>query len=252
MKFFENINNLMDKCLFPNHIKCILCDEELAFDSRPSICEKCLSNLPFSTGKVCQKCGEQLSSMSDYCLSCKTNMDRNFTKAFAPFIYKDDIVKLIHDLKYNNKRYLGKHLSYFLVDEYSKHNFSVDIVVPIPLNKNRLAERGFNQSELLSECFKTQLNLPVDTTNLIRVADTPTQTNLSKKERMTNLKNAFLVADKSVFKNKKILLIDDVFTTGATMEEASGVLLKAGAKEIYCISLAHVKNPLSTESKTEI
>lgn len=236
--------------LFPKDIKCIACDKELSHENRYCLCEECLNSLPRSASHICQKCGESLDSLADYCLSCKDHIERYFTFARAPLIYDGIVVKLIHDLKYHNKQFLGEYLSRIIVDEFIKHNFDVDVVVPIPLNPIREKQRGYNQALLLSVCFEKELGLLLDTENFIRVANTPTQTELTKDERKHNLENAFKVTDKQYYKNKRVLLIDDVYTTGATMEEASKTLLKSGAKEVYCMSLAHTM-PLYLRNQKE-
>lgn len=238
--------SLLDRILeviYPSRVSCIVCDGELDHDTVGCICDECDKSLPKTYSHICEKCGESLDSLANFCLNCKKSIKRYFKVARAPFMYDGQIIKLIHNLKYNNCQYLGSYLSEILVDEYKKNNFDVDIVMPIPLNPKRLKQRGYNQAFLLCHKFETDLKLPVDTTSLIRKVDTPTQTALSKEERKHNLEGAFQVVDKKVIKGKKILLIDDVYTTGATLEEASKTLLKAGAKEIYCLTVAHTLPP---------
>lgn len=238
--------SLLDRILeviFPSRVSCIVCDDDLFHDSVGCICDKCNQTLPKTYSHICEKCGESLDSLANFCLTCKKSIKRYFKVARAPFMYDGEIVKLIHNLKYNDCKYLGSYLSEILVEEYKKNNFDVDIVIPIPLNPKRLKERGYNQAFLLCRKFETDLKLPIDTTSLIRKVDTPTQTKLTKQERKQNLENAFQVVDKSAIKGKRILLIDDVYTTGATLEEASKTLLKAGAKEIYCLTVAHTLPP---------
>lgn len=246
----------MNKCLktiinavFPANIKCIFCNEELNSFNKFCTCNKCLNNLPFNNDKICEYCGEHISSEANYCLSCKKSVKRHFTMARSSFDFREQIVDIIHCLKYDNGKYLAPYLSEFLIDEFKKQNWIVDVVIPIPLNEARIKQRGYNQSEIISKKFETDLNIPLNTTCLQRKINTPTQTNLSKKERLINLKDAFEVTDKEAVKNKNILLIDDVFTTGATMEEASKILLKSKANKVYCLTLAHVINPLSVEKE---
>ena len=235
--------------LFPKDIKCICCEAELQKSSRFCMCENCLNNLPFIGEHFCKKCGEKLSSLSNVCLSCKDHSERYFTFNRSVFCYEGVIKKLIFDLKYNNAKWLGEYLGRFLVDEYLKMGIKADYIIPIPLNKNRLKQRGYNQSEVISKPFETELGIKLETQNFIRTIDTPTQTNLTKKERETNLLGAFEVLNKDIFKNKTILLVDDVFTTGSTMEEASKTLLKAKAKAVYTLTLAHTQRPIITEGK---
>lgn len=239
-KFLNEAKQLITENLFVKDIKCIFCGKELNKTSKYGSCDECLLTLPFNNKKVCKICGEKITSLADYCLNCKDNHYRYFTQARAPFLYEAPITTVIQNLKYFNGKYLAPNLSSFLVDEFVLSGWKVDLVIPIPLNKNRLKQRGFNQAELLCCKFKDVLNLNVDTTSFERVVDTPTQTQLTKKQREKNLKNAFKVTNKNTIKNKSILLIDDVFTTGSTMEEASKILLNGGAKQVYALTLAHV------------
>ena len=127
------------------------------------------------------------------------------------------------------------------MDEFIKTDWQIDAVVPVPLYIKREKKRGFNQATLLSSQFESVLNIPVISNNLVRLKNTPTQTKLTKIERKNNLDKAFKVLDKKEFKGKNVLLIDDVFTTGATTDECSKVLKSVGVKNIYVLTLAHVK-----------
>lgn len=116
----------------------------------------------------------------------------------------------------------------------------VDLVLPVPLHKKRLRHRGFNQSALLARHVAKRISIPLITDCLVRVKDTVPQVGLHAKERKKNIKNAFEVRNKCI-EAKRLMLIDDVFTTGATVRECSKVLKKAGAKDIYVVTLAHGK-----------
>lgn len=238
-KILSTIWNNFTEALFPSGIACIICNTDLKHENKYSICDKCLKALPYNNGKVCLKCGEQIESLADYCLNCKSDQQRYFTVARAPLLYDGEVKALIHGLKYNHKKYIGEYMGEFLVDEYIKNNFKADIIVPIPLNKNRFKQREYNQAEVICHALTEKLNLSLNLDNFIRTIDTPTQTELSKQERKQNLSSVFKVLDKSVFKDKIILLVDDVYTTGATMEEASHTLLDAGAKSVIALSVAH-------------
>lgn len=246
-QMLRKIKDAIIKMFFPPDNKCMICGKELFKDTKHCLCDNCFSNLPFKDSCVCIKCGDSITGEGNYCLSCKNNANKPYNKAFAPFKFKDSIVKIIHDLKYNNQKWIAPFISEFLVDEVLQQNVSVDVIIPIPLNIKRYNERGFNQSEIICEKLVTKLNMKVDVTSLVRSKYTKTQTNLTRAERSENLKDAFTVQNKEAIKGKSILLVDDVFTTGATMEEACKVLRKAGAKNIYCLTIAHVEKPKQTE-----
>jgi|AntRauTorckE6833_2_1112554.scaffolds.fasta_scaffold25670_2 ComF family protein len=238
LKSFKN-------ALFVKGIKCINCNSELNTKNKYCICSKCLKQLPYNNGHTCYKCGDKITGSGSYCLNCK-DTQKEYEQARSPFLYSGIIQKLIYKLKYSKGKYLANYLSLFLVDEFIKHNWQVDLVVPVPLYKKREKLRGFNQAHLLSSEFEKSLNIKISKNELIRVKNTPTQTKLSKNERKNNLQKAFKVVNKNAFKNKNVLLIDDIFTTGATVDECSTALKKAGAKNIYVLTLAHVNKSLST------
>lgn len=114
------------------------------------------------------------------------------------------------------------------------------LVVPIPLHRTRLRERGFNQSLLLAKEIGTVWGIPIDYINLQRIRPTEPQINLKGKERIRNVKGAFAVKGEKAFKGKRVLLIDDVYTTGATVSECSKVLKKARAERVDVLTLARV------------
>lgn len=146
----------------------------------------------------------------------------------------------IHRFKYNAEAHLASPLGGLLTsfirnlmpypEEY--------VTVPVPLHKNRLAGRGFNQSLLLARVISSGLETALDYRSLVRKRDTKSQTGLARKDRKRNVTNAFLVISKPVFKGKKVLLVDDVLTTGYTLNECAKTLKKSGALEVICFALA--------------
>ena len=114
----------------------------------------------------------------------------------------------------------------------------IDLLIPVPLHPRRLRERGFNQSLLLARHLSRRLGLPCEAEVLVKVKDTPSQTSLSPAERQRAVRGAFEVMKGERIREKRVLLVDDVFTTGATVNEASRVLLRAGAEEVLVITLA--------------
>ena len=234
----KDLSSFLDKTLFLKNIKCLFCDNELDKDSRYCTCDKCFAKLPFLTGKVCKYCGEPIDSMADYCMRCKTHIDRDFDIARAVFLYQGDIAKAIKNLKYFEKKYYSEYLSAFLFDLYIREGFECDVVIPAPMSPKSLKTRGFNQVELLCESFK-KAGLNVNNNCIAKVTETENQANLGFKERQSNLAGAFKVTDKHAIENKRILLVDDIFTTGATCSEISQTLKKAGAAYVCVVTLCH-------------
>jgi len=166
-----------------------------------------------------------------------------FATDFENFIVK----KLIHNFKYKPfARELAKTLAFLIIIHFKNLEKSPEflnkkeefVLIPIPLHKRRLRWRGFNQAKEIAKELSVFLKIPVLDDILIKEKETHPQVNLSEKERKENIKGAFIVKNEEKIKRKKVLLVDDVFTTGATMEEATKVLKKSGAKEIWGIVVA--------------
>lgn len=167
---------------------------------------------------------------------------KNLDKVITLFSYDNEVIKkLIHGLKYRFMEDLALPLGALLSKELKKMEGQIgkpDFIAPIPLHKKRLLERGFNQAELLalkiSECF----GWPVEKNVIMRSRLTASQVDLDEAGRKENMKDAFSVTDLAKVLNQKIILIDDVFTTGATMEECARVLKNVGAREVLGLALA--------------
>ncbi|MFH2068312.1 MAG: ComF family protein [Candidatus Omnitrophota bacterium] len=159
---------------------------------------------------------------------------------FSAVRYREPIVTAIHRFKYRGEVFLAPHLAEFLIELCRRHklNERIDCVVPVPLHPTRFRERYFNQSELLGQEIAASFSLPVLNRFLIRFRNTPSQTGLSGKERMANVSDAFQVRKPLTFKGRRCLLVDDVLTTGATLNACRSRLLSAGAEEVYGLTLA--------------
>ncbi|TET06759.1 MAG: ComF family protein, partial [Candidatus Atribacteria bacterium] len=147
----------------------------------------------------------------------------------------------IHLFKYYGEKKLAKPLGKLMVDYLLKNDEfkkKVDLIIPVPLHKNDLKKRGFNQSVLLGKVIGDYFSVPVGEKVLIKKKSTPFQVNLSKKEREKNILRSFSVEKPEEIKGKNILILDDVFTTGSTVEECAKGLKEARAKNIYVLTLA--------------
>ncbi|MCL2621613.1 MAG: ComF family protein [Firmicutes bacterium] len=225
--------------LFPDNLTCIFCGDELNGNATDGVCDECFKELPFNNGKVCVKCGVQLKSDANICMHCK-NTYFTFLQARSSFVYEGKIAHLVKTYKYDNKMYLSKVVAPFMVNTYLINKFDADVIIPVPLYKWRKFHRGFNQSELLANQIGKTLNIPVVVNNLVRVRKTKTQTKLTSKEREVNLTNAFRVLNAKELKGKKVLLVDDVFTTGSTVEFCARELQKADVNKTLVLCLASV------------
>lgn len=226
--------------IFPRNIKCIFCGDELNGTEANSTCNQCLHTLPYIKN-ACPRCGGEISEEnSGVCIDCKIN-NYHFKNAFAVFNYTDNVLNTIHKFKYSGKKYLAKPLAEILAQYINSKNVLPDIVTFVPIHESKLKQRKFNQSELIAKEFCSLTGYSC--LNLCsKVVSTTSQTNLSFSERKENVKDSFKLNKeyKPVIKNKTILIIDDIFTTGATTNEVCKTLLLNGAKECYVLTLAHV------------
>jgi len=240
-KALNMFNNLLDE-LYPENLSCFCCDEEL--NANTYLCKNCLDDLK-PIKYFCKRCGEKVNSFDNFCLICKTKQ-YNFDKCIACFEYDGVAKKLIYKLKYGGAKYVSKAFSKNLLEKFLEAKFeNIDLLTCAPLNKTRLKQRGYNQAEVLAKDFaleanKNNINFDCDFNLITRIKNTPTQTHLTRKERSENLKEAFKInCDKNFLKGKNILVVDDIFTTGATMDEIAKVLKKSGAKAVFGLTVCH-------------
>ena len=199
-------------------------------------CKKCQTDVRWLEEPVCQCCGEPIPR-SGLCLRCE-RQPLSLDQLRAALIFTGTIPKVIHQFKYNNVFGLAEPLSQIMIQRWEKWARPVDIIVPIPLHFQRLRERGYNQSSLLAKPLAHYLNISVDENSLVRIRQTKVQATLNAEERKRNVEQTFRVqADVC---GLRVLLIDDVCTTGATLNAASTALLEAGAKAVsaYCLARA--------------
>lgn len=225
---------------------CLACEKPLGPSPELLFCPECQEQLLFIQSPLCPCCGRiylKAASGDHHCGACLST-PRHFTRARALFLYEEPLKEVIHRFKYQGKTVclptfarLAKTMPHLaeMVD-----GLSPDWIVPVPLHPTRLRERGFNQALLLAHAFFPK-NQRITTDLLIRSRPTEPQTSFNGSARRTNLKNAFAVVKPQRLTGKKILLIDDVFTTGTTVNECARVLKKAGAAEVVVLTLARVK-----------
>ncbi len=240
MDKISKLRAFLSNIFFPKHTGCIFCDNDCDIVSDYDICSNCLNELPVNYENICKKCGKPLKEESS-CKLCK-HTKHYFKLARAPFKYEGKIKEALLSLKFNNGRYVASSLAYFLFLEYSNLEIEADLVIPLPISEQRMKERGYNQSTLLAQSFCKLTNLPLIDNCLVRVKNTEKQSNLPLEKRKDNVKNAFKVSSRKSVKDKIIVLIDDIFTTGATVNSACKTLLQAGAKQVYILVVAHSNN----------
>ena len=202
------------------------------------ICDDCLAQMPAVVEPLCGRCGRSLLYAASVCGSCLQPSFR-LQQVRAPLVYHDPAARIIHKMKYDGLFALAKPLARIMALKWPDWDHDPEMIVPIPLHKRRQRRRGFNQSTLLALHLGQQLNIAVDAQAMKRVKHTNPQIGLNPIERLENVRGAFL-ADSQRTRNKQILLVDDVYTTGATMSAAADALLASGAATVsaYCLARA--------------
>lgn len=221
--------------LYP--LRCPVC-HDIAVPRGQRVCKACRKQLKPAAGPRCFRCSRPLDkSEQEYCRNCR-NKSYHYDRGIGIFTYGTVLQKSLIKLKYENRQEYGTFYGEFAASYAREQIFDwkIEVLMPIPLHWKRMEKRGYNQAEIIARAAGKKLNLPVDTTVLKRVINTKPQKELSEKERKENLKNAFEVRGK--MKYKKILLIDDIYTTGSTINAAAGILKKAGAENIYFLTIA--------------
>lgn len=221
----------VDKFLFPP--LCLACGGRMQ-SAAQVLCEECQERLVPILEKYCLKCGTPLQGY--HCEAC-SHMDFIFDFARSAFVYQFPAQELVHSLKYDSLLSPAAFFSKALLDIPASNRFGAgfDCVCAVPLHRVRKRERGFNQAELLARKLASLLDLPF-VQPIYRCVYTRSQTNLSRQARLQNLAGAFALRRKSDVANKRVILVDDVFTTGSTVNEASRCLKAAGATKIAVLT----------------
>ena len=194
-------------------------------------------------GPVCPSCGRPFGSPEALarsphheCLSCRKEPPY-YDQALAAGLFEGPLREAVHVYKYRPLQALGTPLAAWMADQV-RMTVPLDVAMPVPLHRMRLRRRGFNQALLLARGISRRFSVPLSYDNLLRTRHTRPQVELSGKERVENVRGAFAVSRPGEVLDRKVLLIDDVFTTGATMNECARVLKEAGAASVTVLTLA--------------
>jgi len=200
------------------------------------LCSDCKNKIHFVSGKVCSICGASINHYAALCTACKSQKPViDGVRSLA--LYGGVIRECIHSLKYENNRAFGKYFAELLHPIIIREAWSIDAVIPVPLSKERLRERGYNQAAAVAHPLGVFLDVPYQPFGLEQVRDTRSQVGLSAEERRMNVVNAFK-ANMALVSEKNILLVDDVMTTGATIESCAKALKDANSGKVFCATIA--------------
>jgi len=218
------------------------------------VCSQCRKTIQFNRPPFCLCCSRHLgtSCVHPRCSNCR-RFKPAYDLAWGACLYTDSLKTLIHLYKYHQKTYLRRLFVNLMTEFINKYSFDVgqfDCLVPIPLHPTRYRERGFNQAELLAKGLAQFYNIDIYS-NLIRSKNTQHQALLSKKDRWTNTCEAFTIKLPLKIRDKSVLLIDDLLTSGATASAASAALRRIGVKRIGVLTLAITTSSIDSSEKIE-
>jgi len=201
------------------------------------LCDGCAEQIPFADRPVCPRCGDAWDGPG-LCPRCCTSPLR-VAPITSVFLFQDGIRDAVHALKYRGGVQVVDPLSRRMAEAWYCWGLSSDLLVPVPLFSDREALRGYNQSILLARALSARVEVPVDETILYRTRATASQTHLGRQERWDNVRDAFACADARDLTGLRITLLDDVATTGATLDACAVALIAQGARAVSALTLAH-------------
>jgi len=204
------------------------------------LCDECLETIPFIKPPTGQRCGTPIGR-TGLCAACQRNTS-HLTGIRSVAAHAPPLLQAVHALKYEGLRALAEPLGHLLADHWQHGPLPVDVIAPVPLHDVRRRQRGYNQSVLLARAFGRRVRFPLHEDLLIRDRNTRSQVGLSREERWANVWGAFRCRSGDA-KGKRVLLLDDVMTTGATLEACAYTLLEAGAGEVWALTLTRAITP---------
>jgi ComF family protein len=226
----HNLLRAVSEIIYPVH--CGGCDKK-----GDILCRKCIDSLrTIEDDSTCPVCGRWLGKKV-LCGECIQNK-RGFREGYYGFYFENRLRDAIHAFKFHGRKDVGKYLVRLIDEKIISFSESFDCIIPMPVTERRLKERGFNQSFIIGEEISKITGKPLYHSILCKTRDTMDQYSLHRDERKKNIRGAFTAKNRHEIKAKRVLLVDDLFTTGYTAKEAAGVLSKAGAEHTLFFALA--------------
>lgn len=234
----NHMNKIVTKSLdllFPP--ACPLCGNILGANEK-YVCAECGSKISYIVPPVCLRCGKEIEDEDiEYCSDCSEH-SRSYIRGFPAINYEEPVKSGVAAFKYHNRRDGAAYFAYEIAKRQGKAILDVapDVLVPVPVHRTKKLKRGYNQAELLANELGKRLCIPVDRKILCRSSNTMPQKKLDPEARERNLKQAFVATDRNV-KYNSVMLVDDIYTTGATIEACSAALHSKGIKNVYYTSI---------------
>lgn len=215
---------------------CPICNK-IAAGNNAGICPECEGRLPYVGDSYCMKCGKPVDEDEEYCSDCLT-CTHEYDEGRAALVYDELTSKSLYRFKYNHKKEYAKVYGRIMTERLGEKikSWDVDVIVPVPVHKSKMKKRGYNQAKLIADEVSKRLDIPVCHRLVTRNTATTVQKELGAKARQNNLKKAFNVTRNDV-KYRTVLIVDDIYTTGATVDAMARCLKGVGIQNVYFVSL---------------
>ncbi len=236
----KTINKLLET-IYPTYIYCFACGSIIDSSREYGLCDNCIEKFSWASGRTCKKCGKVLGEKdrAELCHDCMRR-EHEFDRAFTCTKYGLYERRLIAKFKNEQKSYFAEALGRMLYDRIVIENLHISGIIPIPMYKEKFKKRGYNQALLMAKELSKNMGVKVYPNVVKRVAKTLPNKKLDAFGRMANMKNAFAIDQRQMQKiqGKSILLVDDIYTTGATVDVCSRLLKENGAENVYVLTFS--------------
>lgn len=246
INIFRNVSGFIADFIFPP--RCALCGKvyrKTSFTEKVYICDHCKSKIRFTENfsSLCKKCSRPISDDDILCLGCQI-FRHNFDIGFSCALYEKEMRLSLLSYKFSEQHYKYRTYAAIMLDKIQNTSPfpEFDVIATVPLSKKRRKKRGFDHVAPIARYLSKATGIHYEKNGIIKIKDTPPQSKLTLEERRLSVKGAFKVNDKSDFRGKSVLLIDDIYTTGSTVDEIAKILKKKGAEYITVLTLCITKN----------
>ena len=232
---FINIWNKILNGLYPR--RCPICHEIIGGE-RTRVCQVCVDDLPIIKEPRCKKCSKQLDNEdAEHCFDCQQKK-HYFDGGYAILLYDEKMQKSMAHFKFHGRREYGGFYADLLVKAARQivERWQVEVLLPVPIHRARVSTRGYNQTEIIGRVLSKELSIPIRTDLVKRVKNTKAQKQLKIDERKENVRGAFAL-NQEVSMYRRVLIIDDIYTTGSTIDEMAKELRKKGVKEVFFLTV---------------
>ena len=236
MGFFRDLADALLDLLYPPC--CAACGEVLVFGKDEPVCGTCAALLPAAPERACAMCGRENRAANDICGDC-AGEEYAFARCFTLYPYTEEVSRMILRYKAGGHAAAAKGIARLLHERFPAEALPpVDTILPVPGHAHKTRERGYSQTALIAMGYAALCGVRYDGETLYAARETRKQSSLNAEERRANVRGAYAVRNPAAVAGKVVLVLDDVFTTGATMDACARVVMEAGARAVYCMAVA--------------